>query len=116
LSVLIKSESEIGNFLRTDEFVQATIAQTNKDLTGVSERILVFDVTATNQLDSLCHQLKQILVAMQNPERIAQFIYRVDLAENDFRKALNDENWHDLAFLVIRREAQKVFLRHHFMT
>ncbi len=114
MSVLIKSETEIGNFLRTDEFVQATIAQTNKDLIGVSERLLVFDETATNQLDSLRDQLMQIVVAMQNPERIAQFIYRVDLVESDFRNALKDENWYDLAFLILRREAQKVFLRHHF--
>lgn len=116
MTSLIKSESEIRNCLDADEFVLATIAQINKDLGGISELSLVFDKVSTNQLESLREQMKQILSLLQNLGRIAQFIYRVDLNERDFRKTLQDENWHELAFLVIRREAQKVFLRHHFMT
>lgn len=116
MTALIKSETEIRNFLDADEFVQETIVQMNKDLDGISELSMFFDEVSANQLESLREQMKQILISVQNPERIAQFVYRVDLNEHDFRNALQDENWHDLAFLVIRREAQKVFLRHHFMT
>lgn len=114
MAALIKSEIEIRNFLEADEFVQATIVQINKDLGGISEQSMVFDGASANQLEALREQMKHILTSVQNLERIAQFIYRVDLNEHDFRNALQNENWHDLAFLVICREAQKVFLRHHF--
>jgi len=114
LKALIKSETEIRSFLDADEFVNGTIAQMNKDLGGISERIVVFESTANNHLESLREQLIIIFSSIQNLERIAQFIYRVDLNERDFRIALQDEDWHHLAFLVIQREAQKVFLRHHY--
>lgn len=114
MTQLIKSENEVRSFLNTEEFVRSTVLQLNKDLGGISEHEVIHDPTDLNPLNSLQTQMTAIFLSIRQVERIAQFIYRVDLNERDFRTVLNDEDWQQLSFLVIRREAQKVFLRHHF--
>jgi len=114
LTELIKSETEIRDFLTIPDFVEQTCTQINKDLLGISDAFLRFESNNIDPLDGLVNDLVAILFEIKDLEKMAQFIYRVDLNEVDFRQNLDEANWQKLAFLIIRREAQKVFLRHKF--
>lgn len=114
MTELIKSETEIRDFLTIPDFVEKTCTQINKDLLGISDAILRFESDNIHPLDGLVNDLVAILFEIKDLEKMAQFIYRIDLNEVDFRKNLDQANWQKLAFLIIRREAQKVFLKHKF--
>lgn len=110
-----KTKKDLVHHFDSEDFVSKTIAQINKDLGGVSE-VFVESKTDTGEkaLAQLIAQLKDVLEGFDNYEKLMQFIYRVDLNESDFHVALEKGEWEVLAFLIIRREAQKVYLRQKF--
>lgn len=111
---LITSETEIRSLFNQSEFVAQTCDQINKDLLGISEQTITIPSPSVNPLDDLCRQLIAVFESLNSLEKLAQFVYRVDLPEDHFRQNLDEAQWHQLTFLIVRREAQKVFLRRRF--
>ncbi len=60
------------------------------------------------------HQLLPILNQLAEQSKLSQFIYLVDLNEDDFKKSLQQQGFSELSYLVIKREAQKVYLKNKF--
>ena len=112
---LPQSGNELSHFLDKEEFVVRTLDQINKDLGGLEASEVNFNVDMEKDvLPQLVGQMAYVLVKMES-RNIQQFIYRVDIKETDFLNAVSKEDdFQELAFLVIRREAQKVFLRYKF--
>jgi len=110
-----KIKKDLVHYFDSEDFVSKTIVQINKDLGGVSE-VFVESKTDTGEkaLTQLIAQLINVLERFENYEKLMQFIYRVDLNESDFYVALEKGEWEVLTFLIIRREAQKVYLRQKF--
>jgi hypothetical protein len=106
---------ELQSFLNQKDFVDATVAQINKDLQGLFYGNFEAAKTPENNLlENLVQPLKPILVELskRQPEQLSQFIYRVDLAEKKFFESLSsDETLQRLSLLIIEREALKVYLR-----
>ncbi|NOQ76038.1 MAG: hypothetical protein GQ574_28790 [Crocinitomix sp.] len=99
----------------TPAFALQTCVQINKDLQGVSlMTVSLTDIKETTILEDLIQQLMPILNELVAESKLSQFIYLVDLNETDFKKSLQRENFSDLAYLVIKREAQKVYLKNKF--
>lgn len=76
--------------------------------------IAVPNVSKDNPLSNLMKELFPIFDHLSESGNLSQFIYKVDLNEKDFQNALSQSGWDELAFLVIRREAQKVYLKNKF--
>ncbi|MDA7803182.1 hypothetical protein N8987_01225 [Crocinitomix sp.] len=112
MSDLIQSRSDIEKVLHESDFVAATFSQINKDLREIDAQIQMEN--NKDPLNSFINQLGNIFKELGDTEKLAHFIYRVDLNEVDFKNALFNSNWTELAYLVIRREAQKVYLRRRF--
>ncbi len=104
----------VRDFLSQHEFITQTCRQLNKDLTGFTLQ----KVTATT-VEPLVHiipQLNLIVEALAQIGQLQAFIYRVDIDEKQFLAAMSAENFDQLSFLIVQREAQKVYLRHQFKT
>ncbi len=89
-----------------------TIQQIHKDLAGLvtlkSEVLLDFELDIYPQLED---HLKELLKELNDSE-LQQFVYKVDLKEHDFLNALSaQDDFEKLSFLIIQREAQKVYLK-----
>lgn len=109
---LPQTSLELKDFFNNEEFVIKTCQQINKDLVGLIENPLSFNLDFERDiLDQLVKVLTENLKKM-NSHNVLQFSYKVDLKELEFESNLNRNlGFEDLAFKVIRREAQKVFLR-----
>ncbi len=115
MSGIIRTKREIQSQLSSVLFVEQTCSQINKDLLGISEVFVTSDNLLDNEpMEGLTNQLLLIFESFNGPEKLSQFIYKVDLPEMDFQEALSKGDWNNLAFLVIRREAQKVYLKNMF--
>ncbi|MFT5820772.1 MAG: hypothetical protein ACI8ZM_002019 [Crocinitomix sp.] len=117
---MAKQSSDKGQFKLLEsnnslEFAAQTCVQINKDLQGVSlATVSLTNIKEPTILEDLMHQLIPILNELVAQSKLSQFIYLVDLNEVDFKKSLQHENFSDLAYLVIKREAQKVYLKNKF--
>ena len=116
MSGLAKTKSEINTYFDSAAFVEQTCAQINKDLIGIADATLKADQDADLILNHLIFKVTEIINSIQNSEKLAQFIYKVDLPEHEFKQTLATADWNTLSFLIIRREAQKVYLRNKFKT
>ena len=97
------------------EFAVNTCAQINKDLQGVSlATVAINNGIRTTILEHLIQQLDPILEQLAQQRKLSQFIYLVDLKEQEFKKLLTQQNYNELGYLVIKREAQKVYLKMKF--
>ena len=112
---MLPERPDILLLFNKSEFAEATITQINKDLNGLSFAEIAVDFSLqTSIIDQLVLLLKPILhdLSRRHPEQLSQFIYRVDLGENKFFDSIGtDPSLADLTYLVIEREAQKVWLR-----
>ncbi|MCB9224596.1 MAG: hypothetical protein H6582_10495 [Crocinitomicaceae bacterium] len=115
MSLIPHERNNIDQFFSKEKFVLDTCQQINKDLAGLVqfEPNISVDIDE-NVLDQLVNILKDILLQMDSA-KIQQFIYKVDLKESAFIRAVSQEDdFQNLALLIIEREAQKVYLRHKF--
>lgn len=114
----LNRKNEINAFFDSKAFVDSTIGQLNKDLQGLFFDELNSDFNSdTPIIDQLISKLQPVLQSLskQQPEQLSQFIYRVDLGEKKYIDSLaNDISLKELSYLVIEREAQKVYLRAKF--
>jgi len=114
-----KINAEIAAFFNQQSFVDQTITQINKDLQGLyfDEFIFKNESNSNEIIDQLVVLLNPILVQLSKgrPEQLSQFIYRVDLGEKKYIDSISfDLSLMNLSYLVIEREAQKVYLRMKF--
>ena len=112
---LPESISEVASLFNQEEFVLKTIDQIKKDLSGLEAGEVNFNINFDQEvLNQLTYQLMSVIQKMES-RNIQQFIYRVDLKESQFLNAVSKEDeFQELAYLIIRREAQKVYLRSKF--
>jgi hypothetical protein len=115
---LSKSNNDLTTFFNQKEFVASTITQINKDLQGLFFEDYVIDIDHSENLlhDSIA-ALAPILTILskRQPEQLSQFIYKVDLNEKKYFDSLSkDHSLKHLSFLILEREAQKVYLRKRF--
>lgn len=118
MGIPAKQNNELNGFFNQRQFVESTVAQINKDLLGLSYADFVLhENNEFTILENLIRNLQPILLELskRQPEQLSQFIYRVDLPEKKFHSALaENQSFEKLAYLIIEREAQKVFLRQKF--
>lgn len=111
VSRLPKSITEINSFFDKKEFVEKTRQQIEKDLSGL---FLFNPKPKKDVLGSFELELKLILNQLSS-NQLKQFCYRVDLGETLVEDLLaNSDEKAELAFQIIKREAQKVYLRTQF--
>tara|TARA_B110000037_G_scaffold15096_1_gene15758 strand:- start:4513 stop:4884 length:372 start_codon:yes stop_codon:yes gene_type:complete len=97
------------------EFANNTCAQINKDLQGVSLAMVALNnIEAPTIFEHLIHQLNPILENLAEQGKLSQFIYLVDLNEREFKNSFAQQDFSELSYLVIKREAQKVYLKNKF--
>ena len=107
-----KGQLQLLAKINSPEFAANTCAQINKDLNGVSLASVVLNANdSMTVLEHLVQQLNPILEKLTEESKLSQFIYLVDLNEFEFKKALAQQSFDELSYLVIKREAQKVYLR-----
>ncbi len=120
MSLPQNQHTDLNVYFNNQEFIDATIAQLNKDLQGLFFSELKSDFnTDSSIIDQLTTTLQPVLQSLskQQPEQLSQFIYRVDLGEKKYIDSLaKDLSLKDLSYLVVEREAQKVYLRKKFST
>ena len=112
---LPQSKNELEKFLNTEEFIIQTCQQIAKDLAGLISFTPDFNIDLDGDvLIELSDKMAGIFTDMSS-QNLQQFIYKVDIKESDYLQAmaLQDE-YQSLAYLTVKREAQKVFLRAHF--
>ena len=118
MSIPQNQNSDLSLHFNNQEFIDATIAQLNKDLQGLFFEELKSDFNADSSIiDQLISTLQPVLQSLskQHPEQLSQLIYRVDLGEKKYIDSLTqDISLKQLSYLVIEREAQKVYLRSKF--
>lgn len=111
VSRLPKSITEINSFFDKKEFVEKTREQIEKDLSGL---FLFNPKPKKDVLGSFELELKLILNQLSS-NQLKQFCYRMDLGEPLVEDLLaNSDEKAELAFQIIKREAQKVYLRTQF--
>jgi hypothetical protein len=112
------SANDLTNFFNQKEFVASTIAQINKDLQGLYYEDYSIDLDLSdNLLQDSISALTPILTSLSKrmPEQLSQFIYKVDLNEKKFFDSISaDSSLENLSYLILEREAQKVYLRKRF--
>jgi 3-dehydroquinate synthase class II len=100
-------------------FITKTIEQINKDLSQVTElQISIEEIDKSNVHDSLCVQLTSILEEVENTmhSQVSQLLYLIDIPEHVIATIhQNPGTYHyNLAEVILRREAYKVYLRSKF--
>lgn len=116
MSQLITFEKEIRSLFNAVEFVTQTCDQINKDLLGLSALFVSIppNHNVENLLQLIADEVKPILADLVEKGLLQQFIYKVDMPEKKYQACLKNGNWDELSFLIIWREAQKVFLKKKF--
>lgn len=89
-----------------------TVQQIHKDLSGLvkvkDDFLLDFSQDIYLQIEE---HLIGIITEMSNSV-LQQFVYNVDLKEYDYLNAIStQDNFQKLSFLIIQREAQKVYFK-----
>lgn len=110
-----EKRQDLDFYFNNETFVLKTIEQITKDLGGLESANIQFKVDMDGDvLKQLVDLLSGTLLKMNN-RNIQQFIYTVDVKERDFLKAIaKEDDFQELAYLIVRREAQKVYLRAKF--
>lgn len=112
------SNKDLNAFFSQKDFVASTIAQINKDLQGLYYEDYSIDLEhSDNLLQDSMNALIPILTTLskRQPEQLSQFIYKVDLSEKKFFDSISaDQSLQHLSYLILEREAQKVYLRKRF--
>lgn len=109
------NEAELAPYLNRDVYFKACIQQTEKDLSAYGIQIPLH-LPGNFPLGELLHELQpQIKQRLQEGIPIAEILYRVDVKESLWHKALNEfqsiSPEEIIARLIILRELQKVITR-----
>ena len=118
MSNLIKTEDEINAFISEEDFVERTCQQIIKDFSTVYPKEIEFQFVENGTLlNQLIEQISFLLedISKMGTGTVLQLMYTIDIPENQYYNSLGfDDSTQKLAFIIIRREAQKVYLRNKF--
>jgi len=90
-----------------------TCKQIQKDLLGLTTRAHEFRINFEEDVLAQMVDSMQFVIEGLSGGELQQFIYKVDLKEQDFNAAISqNDDYEELIFLIIQREAQKVYLKH----
>ena len=106
---------DLENHFNEQEFIMQTGHQISKDLAGLVADSPAWEINFDR--DALPQFTVQLQLILRNftGQELHQFVYRVDLKENDFIRGVDaSDNFELLSILIIKREAQKVYLRRQF--
>lgn len=96
------------------EFLQATVAQLEKDFAMLDLEIHI-NLSEENPYGRFRQKMEEILQFLieRDDEKLANLLYRIDLNEETIRQNSSEENdfTTHLADLIIRRELLKVIIR-----
>ncbi len=108
--------AELEQYFANHDFVKRTVLQIEKDLSGLCDLRLDSSEIGSDPLKTLEVYLLNVLEELLNSpnQKLAQFIYKVDLPQEKFEQLLVVRDMQELAHEIIRREAQKVYLRKKF--
>ena len=111
----VLSRQNLATYFQGEQFVRDTISQMNKDLGGLDTISPTEDFySLQDKLQSLIQLIAPVLekLAHHAGDQLAQFIYRVDVSEQNFLRCMSAlQPYEYLAEQVIQRCAQKVYLR-----
>jgi len=107
---------EVKEYFDEQNFVKKTALQINKDLGGLSEYEINTEKIdkQSDTLNFFLTKLELALTDLVETNQLQQFIYLVDIPESEYLKSLTSGDLNALAFLVLRREAKKVYLKMRF--
>lgn len=114
----IPSQHELLKLLSQEQFLQAIVAQVNKDLGSMYEGIQIDDTA--EPVEHLSKQLRRHLIDMDRVpgNRLQDLMYRVDVPAHVFFDVMGnrdlDDPYFDLAQVILNREMQKVWFRMNF--
>lgn len=113
---LFSMENELTSYWNEEQFVLLTYQQLVKDLLGLYDGNLSEEDLLSAPYESLHQFINQVIIELsqKSNDSLAQFIYKVDLNESKFQRFRSSEEWGHLAHEILRREAQKVYLRRKF--
>ena len=118
MSDLIKTESDLNSFINEGDFVERTCSQINKDFSTIYPKEIDFQFNSNETLlKQLIYQLSKVIdeVSKMGSGTMLQLMYTNYLTENKYYNSLGyDDSSQKLAFLIIQREAQKVYLKNKF--
>ena len=110
---LLTTKNGIKNFFSKEEFVLKTCEQIQKDLLGLTAVNQDFNIDFNQDVMIQMVDLMQLELKSLSGGELQQFIYKVDLNEQVFNTAMaQNDDYEELIFLIIQREAQKVYLKH----
>lgn len=101
------------------DLVSATIAQIEKDFmqNGLALNLADHGALTVSQLSAKLEEAFGWLLE-RDEQRLLQLLYRIDLGEDALKKAIVNQSEQSLAAIlaamVLKREAQKVIIRHFY--
>ncbi|MFN8354374.1 MAG: hypothetical protein U0Y10_08010 [Spirosomataceae bacterium] len=103
----------LQNYLNTPELLRDLLEQLVKDF-KMANLTLSLDLSMAYSFDQLQAKVEETLRQQATtPRSVQAVLYRVDLSEGQLKKRLNsDAKMTQLAELIIKRELQKVVIRH----
>ena len=109
-------KTELETYWSEDHFVLETYRQVQKDLLGLFDAEISKEHLLSNPYPVLHEFILRVIskLAENSDDRLAQFIYKVDLKESRFLSFISVGDTDGLAHEILHREAQKVYLRRKF--
>ncbi|MVX35585.1 hypothetical protein [Myroides sp. LoEW2-1] len=107
----------LDEHLVQQSFLKDLVLQIQKDFQTTVDTDIVFSVETPSELVSqVIGQLHRIIHST-NVSRFSSLLYRIDVSERDIKAIKNvdiDEYIERVAYLIIKREFQKVYIRKSF--
>lgn len=99
------------------DLLKETVEQIQKDFEEAGINITFSGDKETAYVE-LCDQIEPILLQLmqEDQNKLLNILYRIDVPEKKFSETIHKENGSISAVveLIVKRELQKVVLRHHF--
>ena len=113
------NEKLLDESFNKNDFIIKTLQQINKDLLQVTDlQILPNEIEESHFKENLSSQLENILKKLDQtmPAQISQLLYLIDIPEQIISIIQQESGtyYNNLANIIIRREAYKVYLRSKF--
>ena len=108
------NDLKINESLTNFDFVEKTMAQISKDFNRCGI-VFEFQLQSNSPLkEHVVNEVRNSILKLSSTE-LQQFIYTIDLNENDFLKAVTmNDDYLTLAHEILKREALKVFIRSNY--
>ena len=110
---------DISDYQNKVEIIQETAEQIIKDF-GIFGLQLTFEGKAENAYQQLFEQILPHIttLAKTNKQKLMGIIYRIDISDRQLKNALENATHstfeETITHLILKRELQKVVIRHHF--